>query len=246
MYAMREFHCPICDKDFAGRFPKTRKYCSRECSIQGRGLTRRTGSEIACGQCGAGVYRAPSEQQNKAMQFCSKECANSFQGRNKTTHTCETCEKEFKWSPSRRKSYNIRYCSIPCRDADPARRVQLLKMNNSLQSRKTTTCEQLGYGMLDDMGVDYVRQFMIDGRFCVDAYLPSKNIVLQFDGDYWHGNPTKYAELDHRQRRRVQFDHSQDAFMASRGIVVFRAWHSDMKDSMELVKARLQALLSAP
>lgn len=118
-------------------------------------------------------------------------------------------------------------------------------MNNSLQSRRTTDCERLGYALLDAVGAVYVRQFMVEGRFCVDAFIPSKAIALQFDGDYWHGNPDRYATLDHRQQRRVQLDRSQDAFMASRGIAVFRAWHSDLQRNIEAVTERLQTLLAA-
>lgn len=244
MYAVRDLHCPTCKNTVTGRFPKKRKYCSRACSLPGRAEARKTGSVMPCAQCGAAHYRPPSGAKSKTV-FCSFKCATAFQGRNKTSHACETCKQEFQWSPSRSKSNNIRYCSIPCRDADPARTEQLRQMNNSLQSRRTTSCERLGYALLDTTGAEYKRQFMVDGRFCVDAFIPSKSIALQFDGDYWHGNPDKYDTLDHRQQRRVQFDRSQDAFMASRGIVVFRAWHSDLQRNIEAVTERLQTLLAA-
>ena len=243
MYAVREIHCPTCEKVVIGRFPNKRKYCSRECSLPGRAENRKTGRLVACAQCGNEIYRAVSAIRSKS--FCSVSCHNAHQGRNKTTHVCETCRATFQWSPSRHKANNIRYCSIRCRDADPGKVEQLRRMNNLQQSGKTTSCERLGYGLLESLGIEHERQFMFDGRFCVDAFIPGKLIALQFDGDYWHGNPARYALLDPRQQRRVQLDRSQDAFMESRGVKVFRAWHSDLQRNIEAVTARLQQLLAA-
>lgn len=37
---------------------------------------------------------------------------------------------------------------------------------------------------------DYVPQFHINGvRFNYDFYIPSLNLILEFNGDYWHANP---------------------------------------------------------
>lgn len=34
------------------------------------------------------------------------------------------------------------------------------------------------------------------GTFSLDYYIPSKNIAIEFYGDFWHGNPNKYAPGD--------------------------------------------------
>lgn len=114
------------------------------------------------------------------------------------------------------------------------------------QTLKLTTCERLGYAMIDGMGLRFTRQHMVDGRFCVDAYLSDQNVVIQFDGDYWHGNPAKYPTLDKRQQKRVQYDRSQDAFMVASGIRVFRFWHSELHTDSDGISQRLRRLLALP
>lgn len=243
-YAVRTVVCGGCGKVETGRFPPDRRYCSQACAGPARAQGRRNGQEVPCHQCAKPIYRVPSML--KPRNFCSKVCADEFQSRDKTVHTCETCGSEFRWSPSRAKSNNIRYCSIPCRDADPLKKDQLRTMNNMQQKLKLTNCERLGYAMLDSLHLSFVRQHMVDGKFCVDAYLPNQNVVVQFDGDYWHGNPAKYPALDKRQQKRVQYDRSQDAFMTSNGMRVFRFWHSELQSDSDGISQRLRRLLALP
>jgi very-short-patch-repair endonuclease len=119
-------------------------------------------------------------------------------------------------------------------------------MNNMQQTMKLTACERLGYAMLDSLSLRHIRQHMVCGKFCVDAYLPDHNVVVQFDGDYWHGNPAKYSDLDARQQKRVQYDRSQDAFMLANGIRVFRFWHSELHNDSDAIKHRFRRLLVLP
>jgi len=34
----------------------------------------------------------------------------------------------------------------------------------------------------------------LENLYTVDAYVPSNHMVIEFDGDYWHGNPAKYRK----------------------------------------------------
>jgi very-short-patch-repair endonuclease len=78
----------------------------------------------------------------------------------------------------------------------------------------------------------------------VDAFLPEYNVVVQFDGDYWHGNPSKFANLNKRQIRRQKLDRSRDAYFAKCSIPVLRFWESDMHHSRETCVEQLKKLLS--
>jgi len=90
--------------------------------------------------------------------------------------------------------------------------------------------EIMGYTFLKELGVKFIAQHIINNKFTVDAFLPDQNIVVQFDGDYWHGNKNIFKTFDHRQRKRMALDISQDKYMNKIGIKVVRFWESDFKD----------------
>jgi very-short-patch-repair endonuclease/endogenous inhibitor of DNA gyrase (YacG/DUF329 family) len=229
--------CPVCGKEWQPKpGGRPNPYCSRECFAIGR----RTGTWLPCPICGKDFYKPKSSNR----RFCSNECLHTWQRRTKVSYTCIICGKEFKWSPSREKQNNVKYCSITCRNADPKQREHLLRMNQLQQVLSPSSIERIGYGMLDSLGVDYLTQHMIGGKFCVDAFLPEHKLVIQFDGDYWHGNPTKFPTLDHRQTRRKKLDLSQDAYMNVCGYTVVRIWESELKKHPHTVIALLQRLVT--
>lgn len=242
-YKIRTIACVSCGKIVTAHMKPNQRYCSLDCYRQSNRPQRKTGAEFACAICGVSVY-IPAARFGQDHYFCSRDHANEWQGRNKTTHTCKMCEKTFRWSPSREKAYNITYCSIPCRDADPERRTMLIGMNATQQRLHPNHVERAGYAILDGLGLAYERQHLIGGKFCVDAFVPTLGLVIQFDGDYWHGNPTAFPDPDRRQRKRMQLDQSQDAYMAACGYRVVRIWASDIQRRSASVIARLQPLLT--
>lgn len=239
-YAVRTITCPTCSTTVTKRMPERTKYCSHSCYL---GRTReKSGTTITCEQCGKTAYRPPARMNVKA-HFCSLPCQITWQGRNKTHHTCTICGNHFRWSPSRERVSNIKYCSIKCRDADPEKIAQLREMNVAQQKGGRTRLESAGYKLLDDLRVSYLPQHLIAGKFCVDAFLPDLNTVVQFDGDYWHGNPERFPTLDARQERRRKLDSSQDAYMRRLGYQVVRIWESDMNKSTGEVKRVLASAI---
>lgn len=183
---------------------------------------RRTGQNRTCSQCGAGFY-VRAYRAAKA-RFCSATCHNAHQGRGKVEYACKSCGATVHWSPSRRA---VTYCSLACRDADPARREQLLALNTAQQARRMTKAEATGYALLERLGVDYQRQQPFAGKFTPDATIPGARLVVQFDGDYWHDRPGTSTEP--RIRRRVALDQSQDAYIRTAGWTVLRLWETDLQ-----------------
>lgn len=96
------------------------------------------------------------------------------------------------------------------------------------RSKEPTGPERTLYGLLDDLGVDWERQYLFAGKFLVDAAIPEANLVIQADGNYWHGHGLADDEMHPRVLRRVKYDRSQDAYMTSAGWTVLRFWESDL------------------
>jgi len=70
-----------------------------------------------------------------------------------------------------------------------------------------------------------------------------RTIVIQFDGDYWHGNPRKYPVLTERQKKQVKRDRAQDAYLISCGYRVIRIWESDLKTDSGILRRRIDEVL---
>jgi very-short-patch-repair endonuclease/endogenous inhibitor of DNA gyrase (YacG/DUF329 family) len=242
-YAVRTITCAACGKTVTKRMPAGRQFCSLECYRTSARPQRMTGKTIECAQCGTPVYM-PVARLEASARFCSKACANEWQGRNKTEHTCKMCGGTFRWSPSRSQGghYNITYCSLACRDADPERAEMLIRINQRQQELSPNKLERAGYAILDSLRLEYVKQHVISGKFTVDAFVPSLSLVIQFDGDYWHGHPERFPTPDPRQQRRMAFDKSQDAYMRQCGLTVLRFWETAVHRQPEAVRQSIAAL----
>lgn len=110
-------------------------------------------------------------------------------------------------------------------------------MNSAQQSISPTKPERIGYGLLDRLGVKYTPQAIFKGKFCVDAIVPSSRLVVQFDGDYWHG---RKGTEEARIAKRMNLDRSQDAYIRACGWRVLRLWESDLHRHPQACLRRLR------
>jgi len=109
------------------------------------------------------------------------------------------------------------------------------------------TLERAGRAILDSIGCLYVEQHVIGGKFVVDALLTDHNIIVQWDGDFWHGNPSIYPNAPYPiQQSNMKRDKSADAYMVKCGYRVLRFWETDVHSSPSTVaSAIVRALLNS-
>jgi very-short-patch-repair endonuclease len=244
--AVRTITCQGCGVTVTGRFRPPQHYCSLECYRRSSRPQRKTGADVVCTLCGVTFYLPAIRIAQASHYFCCHKHATDWQGRNKTNHTCEVCGNAFRWSPSREKANNIRYCSQDCRNKDPQQRERLLTLCANQRKQRPNANEVRGYALLDALGVRYEKEAPLAGKFIVDALLLDHPMIVQFDGDYWHGNPAKYPSPDARQTRRATLDSSQDAYLAKCGYRVVRLWESTLKDHPDEATAQVRAALTQP
>lgn len=191
---------------------------------------RRTGYNTICDYCGKKIYQNKGQYEKSKNHFCSIKCANDFQKRNKIELTCKTCGKKFYRSPSWITNKAGYYCSLDCRNKDKEWQLKSHINANVIQSKRKglNKLEKEGNIILKEIGIDFVNQKLVCKKFLVDVYIPSKNIVIQWDGNYWHGKNLKYNEMDYRQKKRHRLDKSQDAYMKKMGIKVLRFWEDEV------------------
>ena len=101
----------------------------------------------------------------------------------KNTKRCEFCEKEFKIKYIEQEEYfnKKRFCSQKC--------FGMFIYKKLRQYSKPTSIEKKVYKKLKELGILFEQQKLIGNKFYVDAYIPSLNLIIEADGDYWHSLP---------------------------------------------------------
>jgi very-short-patch-repair endonuclease len=118
------------------------------------------------------------------------------------------------------------------------RRVQA----EQVRSREPTKPERTLYAILDELGVCFDRQLTI-GFYTVDATIPERRLVIEADGDYWHG---RTGATEPRVLNRMRLDRSRDSYFRNRGWLVLRLWESDLADDPEGCRKRISQAIHRP
>lgn len=198
---------------------------------------KRTGYSTKCDNCKKDIYISKSRYEKSKNHFCSIECLNKYQGRKKIELICKTCGKKFYRSPSWITNKAGYYCSIGCRNKNEEWQLKShINANVVQQERKgLNKLERLGNEILREIGISFINQKLLFNKFLVDVFIPSKNIVIQWDGNYWHGKNIKYKDMDGRQKKRHRLDKSQDNYMKKAGITILRFWEDEVHNERSYV-----------
>lgn len=83
--------------------------------------------------------------------------------------------------------------------------------------------------------------------FNVDVFVPTKNMIIEYFGDFWHCNPEKWNADDYNKRLHLtasekwDYDERRLKILRSMGYNVFVIWESAFKKSTSLPKEIIDA-----
>jgi len=213
--------CAICGRELSRTTgSKTGKYCSYECF----GKSLRTRRRVVCSHCGKEFERKPFQLARSRRAFCSRECCDAEQRKGREEHICKTCGARF--SRHGRRKYG--YCSSGCSRTAQQHRAGLNKL------------EMAGGDILRGMGLVFEEQVLLFGKFTVDVLVRSCGLVIQWDGDYWHGNPKVFRNLTVVQESKQKHDKASNAYLRKCGMKVLRFWERDVKRRPEWVVSEIE------
>jgi len=96
--------------------------------------------------------------------------------------------------------------------------------------KKENKLEAKGYFILTQLGYSFEKQFVYGGRLVADAYVNDLNLIIQFDGDYWHGNTKIFETLNEHQAKQKIKDNNANAFAIEKGYNLIRCWECNLTE----------------
>ena len=146
-------------------------------------------------------------------------------GRKHSEHTKQKISKTLKEKgikPIKRYSGVIWNKGLTRKDPRVERNIQGLLENRKTQVLpiKDTTIEVKIQNFLKQLGIEfYTHQYMkIEHSYQCDILIPSMNLVIECDGDYWHKYPTGR-----------DIDHVRTSELLSKGFKVLRLWENEIR-----------------
>jgi len=229
-----KYKCMNCGEEFYDYASNRKKksdnvFCSVKCSSKYRFRNKKK-----CLICG-------KEVRYSRHNYCSTLCRGKSQRKGQYIK-CSICGKETYFPLNRIKKTNIFFCSTKCKHKDDYNLLE--KMRLSLRkvrmSNGLTMPEKNIKNILDILGVVYEREKKI-GKYWIDFYVPSKNLCIEADGDYWHGNKNtdKYVGSKN-QVYVIKKDIEKKKYLEERGFSLLRFWETDIKKNKEEIYANIK------
>jgi very-short-patch-repair endonuclease len=85
-----------------------------------------------------------------------------------------------------------------------------------------------------------VESYRIDTKIC-DIYIPKFNLIIEYNGDYWHCNPKKYEpnfinKVKNKTAKEIwDYDKSKVDLILEKGYNLEIVWESDLKKNPDII-----------
>jgi very-short-patch-repair endonuclease len=111
------------------------------------------------------------------------------------------------------------------------------------QRNTRTKPHMIAIDLLNELGVRFVEEKPVRS-FRFDFYLPEYRAYIEANGDYFHGNPTRYKpeELNQQQLQRMDNDKKKAKIVQNRPILYL--WNSDLQLNRDVCKLLIQKFIS--
>lgn len=106
--------------------------------------------------------------------------------------------------------------------------------------------EKFAKEFLDKLGVKYIYQFKAEdiGRY-YDFYIPSANLIIEVDGDYYHAYGKIREEMSPMQKKNIRVDEHKNKWALMHGIPILRIWEHDInKNPSEVMRILKEKICS--
>jgi very-short-patch-repair endonuclease len=217
-----------------------------------------------CAICGIPTRKVGNKHKPTCSRKCLAEYRKTLVGDASPRHGCiNTQETKDKMSMRRKKWHteNAHPLLGKCHSDETKKKMSAAKIGmyvgekNPMYGKKHTpeslkkmfvcrpmnSLESKVAAELDRLGLKYTYQFFInDGELCrsYDFKLKRRPIIIEADGDYWHGNPNTTHHCPSVNDIQEN-DKLKEKMAEERGYKVIRFWESDVKKDPTIIETRL-------
>ena len=246
------YKCPYCEKKFE-TYNGLSKHVIKEKKhgniTKEKLLTdfKYNGNRPTC-KCGCGEYT--SINPNNEAHFCEYVYGHGIKVHNNWGHnkkaqenSAETRRRQYEsgeriqWNKG--KKWNETY------DQETIERLKRNlseKMNERIKNDvfTLTSKEEEAFinSFIKPLKIEYVQQYFLRdiSQFC-DIYMPSLNLIIEFDGDFWHCNMEVFKEGPQHdyQLRKIERDKIKNLYCERNNINILRIWENDVIHNKEKV-----------
>lgn len=237
------FKCNSCNKkiiDYKSNRQSKKVYCSRKCFSKSfigkpswnKGIPHtkehknklkrakenekerplmRTGNFVMCSCCNKKTYKEKNWFEKDLKPYCSQICF----GKIKSRKQIDSIKKI--GLNNKGKIYTLEHKNKISKKRKKLIREGKIRMEFPKEDTKIEVKVQ---NFLKTLEIDFfTHQYMkIDHGYLCDVFIPSMNLVIECDGDYWHKYPTG-MEIDHIRTREL----------IEKGFKVLRLWENEIK-----------------
>ncbi len=197
---------------------KTKRKMS-ESKIGVERLSARTGKFVNCHYCKKNVYKEKRWFKKNHVPHCSIKCASKLITHNKI-NACRNLGKSRKGKKLSKEH---------CKKISDTRK-KLIREGKIIMDfpKEDTKIEKKIQNFLKELQIEFfTHQYMkIDHGYLCDVFIPSMNLVIECDGNYWHKYPVG-----------LEKDHIRTKELIEKGFKVLRLWEHEIK-VMELKQFR--------
>jgi len=262
-----QIRCQSCGLEFEERKNKVEKYgvkyCSKKCSGLGKKITY-----LKEGNPAFGTKHTQERKNNTSIRI--KKLWESEEYRNKIKESISKFVEKFGHYPgvddlSKRKrkktmierygiphnwigKYGERDCDKTTLDIYGKTSAQMLVDYSHFYTKKTDI-EKMFEIMLEELEIPFQCKFRIYDKEKVDFWfreydflILNTNVLIEVDGDYWHGNENIFEELTDFQKSVQVNDEIKEKFANTKGYDVVRFWGSEVKKNSQDVKNKIKEI----
>lgn len=108
----------------------------------------------------------------------------------------------------------------------------VIKRRNLILPLKDTKPEIKIQNFLKELNIEFIphKYINIEHEYQCDIFIPNMNLIIECDGDYWHGNiKIKYNKiLSQRQLKQKEKDKIRTKEVIEQGYNILRLWQQDI------------------
>jgi len=134
---------------------------------------------------------------------------------------------------------------LGCKKSEETKHKIKLARRNQVFPIKDTKIEIKIQNYLKQLDIEfYTHQYRTEIKhgYQSDIFIPiqkgiSQNIIIECDGDYWHGNPLKFPVPNEWQIKQIEKDKIRTEELKEQGFRVIRIWENDINNmSLDIFK----------